>query len=392
MHVYHFGAYEPSTFKRLSGRYATRETELDTILRAELFVDLHDRAARAQSERRELLDQGPRRFYGLVRKQDLRAATASRHAVEWAIEMREDLGFGERSRRRCTARALRRERARRRIRSSRTSRLSSSTTARTACPPRSCATGSSSCAPAERARHRAAAATAQVGRSERAHRGDGRGNAARASGAHRRSAGGRGRAQPGSTRVGSWRTCSNGIGARTRPRGGSTTGCATCRSRTTRRSAPLAGLAFVGTVGGTARVPVNRYSFPRRTTTFAEGRSLRAARRRRARRIVAVDVGAHTIDIQQKGNRANERRNGSSSSARCRPERARGAARDRALDRGQRHRRTGRAPRRTRLAASPAAAVHHGIEWARARRREAHRRRERRAPARMTSRAAGSNE
>ena len=31
----------PATFKRLSGRYATRETELDTILRAQLFVDLH---------------------------------------------------------------------------------------------------------------------------------------------------------------------------------------------------------------------------------------------------------------------------------------------------------------------------------------------------------------
>ena len=41
LHVYHFGAYEPTAFKRLSGRYATRETELDTILRAELFVDLH---------------------------------------------------------------------------------------------------------------------------------------------------------------------------------------------------------------------------------------------------------------------------------------------------------------------------------------------------------------
>jgi predicted RecB family nuclease len=41
LHVYHFGAYEPTAFKRLSGRYATRENELDTILRAELFVDLH---------------------------------------------------------------------------------------------------------------------------------------------------------------------------------------------------------------------------------------------------------------------------------------------------------------------------------------------------------------
>lgn len=40
MHVYHFGAYEPTAFKRLSGRYATRENELDTLLRAELFLSL----------------------------------------------------------------------------------------------------------------------------------------------------------------------------------------------------------------------------------------------------------------------------------------------------------------------------------------------------------------
>jgi predicted RecB family nuclease len=98
MHVYHFGAYEPSTFRRLSGRYATRETELDTILRAELFVDLftvvrHSLKASVESYSIKELEQ----FYGLVRKQDLRAATASRHAVEWAIEMREDLGLGERA-------------------------------------------------------------------------------------------------------------------------------------------------------------------------------------------------------------------------------------------------------------------------------------------------------
>jgi predicted RecB family nuclease len=92
MHVYHFGAYEPATFKRLSGRYATRETELDTILRAELFVDLytivrHSLKASVESYSIKELEQ----FYGLHREQDLRAATLSRRAVEWAIEMREDL-------------------------------------------------------------------------------------------------------------------------------------------------------------------------------------------------------------------------------------------------------------------------------------------------------------
>jgi uncharacterized protein len=95
LHVYHFGAYEPTAFKRLSGRYATRETELDTILRAELFVDLHTivkHSLRASVETYSLKDL--EQFYGLERQQDLRAATASRRALEWAIEMREDLELG----------------------------------------------------------------------------------------------------------------------------------------------------------------------------------------------------------------------------------------------------------------------------------------------------------
>jgi predicted RecB family nuclease len=92
MHVYHFGAYEPTAFKRLSGRYATRENELDVILRAELFVDLHTivkHSLRASVETYSLKDL--EQFYGLTREQELRAATASRRAIEWAIEMREDL-------------------------------------------------------------------------------------------------------------------------------------------------------------------------------------------------------------------------------------------------------------------------------------------------------------
>ena len=92
MHVYHFGAYEPTVFKRLSGRYATRETELDTILRAELFVDLHTivkHALKASVESYSIKEL--EQFYGMLREQDMRAATASRRAIEWAIEMREDV-------------------------------------------------------------------------------------------------------------------------------------------------------------------------------------------------------------------------------------------------------------------------------------------------------------
>ena len=40
MHVYHFGGYEPGALKRLMGRYATREEDIDRMLRAGMFVDL----------------------------------------------------------------------------------------------------------------------------------------------------------------------------------------------------------------------------------------------------------------------------------------------------------------------------------------------------------------
>ena len=40
MHVYHFGHYEVTALKRLMGRYATREADIDRLLRAGRFVDL----------------------------------------------------------------------------------------------------------------------------------------------------------------------------------------------------------------------------------------------------------------------------------------------------------------------------------------------------------------
>ncbi len=40
MHVYHYAPYETTALKRLSGYYATREGPLDTLLRAQAFVDL----------------------------------------------------------------------------------------------------------------------------------------------------------------------------------------------------------------------------------------------------------------------------------------------------------------------------------------------------------------
>ena len=41
LHIYHYAPYEPSALKRLMGRHATREAEVDQMLRAGLFVDLY---------------------------------------------------------------------------------------------------------------------------------------------------------------------------------------------------------------------------------------------------------------------------------------------------------------------------------------------------------------
>ena len=62
MHVYHYAPYEPAAFKRLMGRYATREAEIDRMLRAERFVDLYAvvrQALRASVESYSIKDLEP---------------------------------------------------------------------------------------------------------------------------------------------------------------------------------------------------------------------------------------------------------------------------------------------------------------------------------------------
>jgi len=78
MHVYHFTAHEPSAFKRLMGRHATREEEVDSMLRAGLFVDLHTvlrQAVRASVEEYSLKKlEELYRFARKIPKEESRAA------------------------------------------------------------------------------------------------------------------------------------------------------------------------------------------------------------------------------------------------------------------------------------------------------------------------------
>lgn len=86
-HIYHYAAYEPAAIKRLMGRYATREDEVDRLLRGERFVDLYavvKHAVRASVESYSIKDLEP--FFGYVRQVDLRDASHNLRALEYALE------------------------------------------------------------------------------------------------------------------------------------------------------------------------------------------------------------------------------------------------------------------------------------------------------------------
>ena len=90
MHVYHFTGYESGALKRLMGRYATREDEIDRMLRAFLLVDLHTvvkRAVRASVEQYSL--KALEAFYGFHRKMPLEDARAAMRHVQHSLELGE---------------------------------------------------------------------------------------------------------------------------------------------------------------------------------------------------------------------------------------------------------------------------------------------------------------
>jgi uncharacterized protein len=89
LHIYHFGAYEPGAIKRLALRYASREDDVDRLLRGKVFVDLHSvikQALRASVEQYSLKDMEA--FCGYKRSVPLPDASQARHFVEHELELR----------------------------------------------------------------------------------------------------------------------------------------------------------------------------------------------------------------------------------------------------------------------------------------------------------------
>jgi predicted RecB family nuclease len=88
LHIYHFGNYEPGAIKRLMLRYATREEEVDRLLRGEMFIDLHSitkQSVRASVERYSLKEM--EKFCNYRRRVPLPEANQARHFVEHQLEM-----------------------------------------------------------------------------------------------------------------------------------------------------------------------------------------------------------------------------------------------------------------------------------------------------------------
>jgi predicted RecB family nuclease len=96
MHVYHFTGYEVGALKRLMGRYATREEEIDRMLRARLFVDLHTiakRTVRASVEQYSL--KALEAFHGFERKVELDAARHATRRMQHRLELGETAEIDE---------------------------------------------------------------------------------------------------------------------------------------------------------------------------------------------------------------------------------------------------------------------------------------------------------
>jgi hypothetical protein len=99
LHIYHFAPYEPAALKRLMGRYATREDELDQLLRGKRFVDLFAvvrQGLRASVESYSIKRLEP--LYGYVRDASLPDANQALAKVQAFLELGDasDIGDNER--------------------------------------------------------------------------------------------------------------------------------------------------------------------------------------------------------------------------------------------------------------------------------------------------------
>lgn len=87
LHIYHYAPYEVTALKRLMGKYASRENEIDTLLRSNTFVDLYTvvrQSVRASVEKYSIKDLEI--FYDYERKMDLRELSSHKSQLELLLQ------------------------------------------------------------------------------------------------------------------------------------------------------------------------------------------------------------------------------------------------------------------------------------------------------------------
>ncbi len=96
LHIYHYAPYEPAALKRLMGRYATREEEIDQMLRARLFVDLFGvvrHSVRASVESYSIKRLEP--LYGFARQAALTDANVALANLQANLELNDAPSISE---------------------------------------------------------------------------------------------------------------------------------------------------------------------------------------------------------------------------------------------------------------------------------------------------------
>lgn len=87
LHIYHYAPYETIALKRMMGKYAIKENEIDVLLRTKSFVDLHrvlKQSIRAGVERYSLKDLEV--YHGFVREMNLRTLSKFKADYEFLLE------------------------------------------------------------------------------------------------------------------------------------------------------------------------------------------------------------------------------------------------------------------------------------------------------------------
>lgn len=98
LHIYHYAPYEPAALKRLMGRHASREEEIDRMLRAGLFVDLYQvarHAVRASVESYSIKQLEP--SFGFERETPLAEANAALATLQANLELDDAASIAEES-------------------------------------------------------------------------------------------------------------------------------------------------------------------------------------------------------------------------------------------------------------------------------------------------------